>query len=268
MNTAQKQDLLIFSDHSVISNQMCNGSTHDLILVTHSEATSPTWLLNALVETIVFGVPYSLKAEANSSQHQVGKSSSRNVSLCSFVHDLKFVENSLMKLKIDVNQCTFIDCMTNFIVNNIGKSNEVTLKTLVEKFPTNTNGTIFLEQPELLLSLLDDLTSDQLQKMFIIPLMKKCGLLIIASNTGLVAIDEDHIAAKELTEFKRFFISNMHKALVIMNLKPLDTGRAKDITGTLRITRGGKHNSYDKIHPVENEYLYLTKRDSTKLFYR
>lgn len=276
MNTTQKQDLLIFSDHSIIPHQCSSGESHDLILVTHTSATSPSWLCNALIETQLMGAPFSLKTESTILPPSPSQSF---MTIGSFIHDYRYFENSLTKLKINPTQYHFVDCLTDFVVENAGKPKNKVLNGILNNFlqKLKANSTVILEEPEILLGLIDGLTSNELHQEFITPLMRNCGLLIISTSTELYyeypTYDVHSEASsssldKQSIEYKRFTMSCIYKALVVLNLKQLDTGRAKDITGTLRITRGGCPNPHDQLHVVENEYLYLKKREVTKLFYR
>ena len=138
-------------------------------------------------------------------------------------------------------------------------------QSLLELFPNDSTSTIILEQPELLFSLVDGLTSDELNELFIKPLAKRCGLLIITTSVDLY--QKDYSMTKDVTEFMRFINSCFHISIAVLSLQPLETGRAKDITGSLKITRGGATSNHLSTHVVENEYLYLNEKDSTKLFY-
>ncbi|EDO17350.1 hypothetical protein Kpol_1060p2 [Vanderwaltozyma polyspora DSM 70294] len=271
MSGLQRQDLILFSDQSVISSQLCDGNSNDMILVTHTAATLPTWLVNALVETKVLGAPFSLKTDSTPSSN--AQKSSRNdplITIASFVHNADYFDKNLSKLKIGKNDYKMVDLFTDFVVNNIGKPKDKIISDILGSFLVDTGSTIVLEQPEILLSLIEGLTSDELSLWFITPLMKKCGLLIVVTSTELYFNNTPYESTqdKNILDHSRFTAACTYKSLAVLNLKPLETGRAKDVTGTLRITRGGAHDSHPNIHVVENEFLYLTQKDSTKLFYR
>lgn len=264
MTSLQKQDLNIFSDHSVISKELCNGSSHDMIFLTSSPSNSPFWLINALIETQVLGVPYSLNTESTYSNNL---KSSRGVSIGSFIHDAKHFTNALSKLKIPPDAYNIFDLLTDFVLKTITKPRAKVLSDLVNLFPHNPSSVIILEQPEMLLFLLEGLTSEELHQKFIMPLMRKCGLLII-STTLNTSNEELNTRSRDAIELTRFTVGCFYKSIAVLSLRPLDTGRASDVTGSLSITRGGITASHIPAHVVENEYLYLNQRESVKLFYR
>lgn len=274
--TSQRQDLVLFSDQSVIPR--INDGTHKLFLISATGEVASQWLINALLETKAKGVPHSLNGGASTikSHHTMTPSSTSpsTSTIISFVHDKEHYTNNLNKLQLTPNQCHIIDCVTDFVLRHIPKyqGNKIKLlQSIIDQINDHPQ-MIVLDQPELLLSLVSGLTSDELWTHFIIPLWRKTPLLIININNNMDIIQEgsDYVN-KDLIEFQRFITSCHYHASVILNLRPLSTGHAKDITGTLRITRGGvdwnDNNDNENIHVIENEYLYLTEKDSTRLFY-
>ena len=111
------------------------------------------------------------------------------------------------------------------------------------------------------------ISSDDLQLKLINPLMRRCSLLIMITSTENFDNDMPENFGKDTVECVRFTTSSFHKAIAVLSVKPLDTGKANDVTGTLTITRGGALLE-SSIAIVENEYLYHTLKDSTTLFYR
>ena len=71
-----------------------------------------------------------------------------------------------------------------------------------------------------------------------------------------LSADEPLISARTTTlerEHSAFVLSLAHEARMVMALRLLDTGTAKDVSGVMRITAGGD----DTGPPVEeHEYLY------------
>lgn len=69
------------------------------------------------------------------------------------------------------------------------------------------------------------------------------------------------------TQNAAFAVNMGHQAKTIMQLRGLDTGVAQDVTGVLRINKGGQWES-DRQDP-DKEFLYLVKKDGTvKVFER
>lgn len=284
----QRQDLVLFSDQSIIPT-VTEKDPHRLFLITSTHSSGPQWLINALVETHTKGSSYSLNGNkiANSSSSR-GTSTypvpnANKVIIISFVHDEDHYSSSFQRLQINSDQYKVVDCLTDFVQKQIPKymNNKLNLlQSIINQLPNdipNNNCIIILDQPEFLLSLVPGLTSSELWNNLINPIWQKCKILMINNNVDLF---KDGILNstinKTFIEVQRFITICHHKSTVILNLRPLATGHAKDVTGTLRIIRGGvdwfnnnsnSNNSNNTIHVVENEYLYLTEKENTKLFY-
>lgn len=87
-----------------------------------------------------------------------------------------------------------------------------------------------------------------------------------------VAADEPLIASQTTTlekEHATFVLSLAHEAEAVLSLRMLDTGTAKDVSGVVRITRGGAWDSLESGRLEEHEYLYHVGGDgSVKVFER
>lgn len=72
-----------------------------------------------------------------------------------------------------------------------------------------------------------------------------------------VAADEPLVGGQQVTGLERehvgFVVSLAHDAKMVVSLRLLDTGTAKDVSGVVRITRGGDD---DGITVEDCEYLY------------
>ena len=83
-----------------------------------------------------------------------------------------------------------------------------------------------------------------------------------------LSADEPLIAAQTTTlerEHAAFALSVAHDARLVLALRMLDTGTAKDVSGVLRITAGGQHGgeeSEGERDPIEErELLYFVGGD-------
>lgn len=236
-------------------------NSHNLITITSSPSNSPFWLINALIEAKITGAPHSLNGTSVSASPYA---TSKPVSIASFIHNVKHYTEAMNKLKIEPHSYRIVDLLTDFVVKNISKPRGKVLSELIDAITQVPSSMIVLDQPEILLTLLEGLTSDELHRKFIIPLVEKCGLLVIATNINFNLEN----SGKDAVQFSRFASGCLYKSIAILSLRPLETGRATDVTGTLRITRGAASSTNMSCHVVENEYLYLNQRDNTKLFYR
>lgn len=60
----------------------------------------------------------------------------------------------------------------------------------------------------------------------------------------------------------------LHQAHYVLTLRPLPTGRADDVTGRLRVSRGPKSCFLEGVTVDEREYLYFIKGDQVKISQR
>ena len=274
MAESQRQDLVVFSDRSLISKHLFQANEgHFSILITSTQATQPPWLLNGFIETLVTGTPRSLGSTVSNMDHV----RPHPVTIASLVHDESFFTSALQKLKIDSRSYRVIDLLSNFVLKNHGKPVDKILADIVNLFPNEPqSSTIILEQPELLLSLLEGLDSKELRSQLILPLRRRCKLLVVN-----VSVDYFHYSADDeryneepldqVVELRRFFMNLMYDSIVVLGLRPLDTGFSREVTGKLSISKGGKRLrdiSDEDLHVVENELFYLCDKDSVRLFYK
>ncbi|SCU86435.1 LAFA_0E00738g1_1 [Lachancea sp. 'fantastica'] len=284
MSNVQKQELTLFSDHSVLAGSLFEKDEHHVILVTHKLGTSPSWLMNALVETKVFGAPLTLNESHNSAMNRARTKTAsletrridnrikRAVTVASWVHSGEFYHSAFGKLKIDPSNYIIKDYLTDFVLKHHGKPASRVLKSLVQELTSTQSHSdlILLEQPELLMHLLN-ISSDELHLDFINPLARAVPLLIIISFTESYdnpGTETSEQVPCDAVEQIRFQTGCVFKSIAVLGIKPLATGRAKDITGILTISRGGATTSHLPVDVAENEYLFHTQKDTTKLFYR
>ncbi|KAH8703724.1 hypothetical protein BGW36DRAFT_423273 [Talaromyces proteolyticus] len=75
------------------------------------------------------------------------------------------------------------------------------------------------------------------------------------------AAGEDGKATPLETQHSAFVVGLAHQARLVMQLRTLDTGAAKDISGVLRISRGGGFANDANETVEEKEVLYFVQRD-------
>ena len=70
-------------------------------------------------------------------------------------------------------------------------------------------------------------------------------------------------------EHAAFVTGLVHQAYLVMSLRLLSTGAAKDVSGVLRLSRGGSVDEIDDRQIDEREVLYLVSGDgSVRVFER
>jgi elongator complex protein 6 len=92
-----------------------------------------------------------------------------------------------------------------------------------------------------------------------------------------IAISADHALLQStpptaLTQNQAVLLMSLiHGAFSVIGLRPLQTGTAKDVTGVMRVTRGGAWYDFisgnrDTGEPAEWEMLYRLEDGRAKLF--
>lgn len=265
----QKQDLKVFSDNSIITSHFLKRDTHNMMLLTYKNGTEPTWLLVALLETLIRGSPMSIN-EVSSNQSvrsMIPKNMQASTTIVmSFIHDIDFFENIFKKSKLPRTSYEILDLCIDFVHDNAGKPIDKVLNSILLQVPEKNGSVIIIEQPELLMSLFS-ISSDILHRKFIGLLAKRCSLLIVVTNVEGFDNEAAGLAGSDTIEFTRFSVTAFNRSVVYFGLRPLDTGIAEDITGILEIRRAGMPFEGD-VHVVETEYLFHLQKESIKLFYK
>ena len=95
-----------------------------------------------------------------------------------------------------------------------------------------------------------------------------------SADLPLVAAADQHVVTKPTPmelDTANFVTQQAHNASLVMSVRELSSGAAKDISGTLRITRGGEaaYGNENEVDIPAKELLYLVQRDGTvKVFGR
>lgn len=264
--TSQRQDLAFFSDNSIFPHDLLNNE-HLFGLLTHTQGTSPSWFINILVENGLFGTCF---INHEKSSVKIPKS---DVILISVLQDLKFYERDLKKNGIEVQNLTqfhFIDCFTDLFskLNDDSSSIDKFFQNIFKQIEQikSAKKIIIIEGIEFLLSA-TSLSSIKLLN-YINKFHKLSSSLIIISCVDKELIDTQNNSDKSSPEFKffDFLIRLLHRSNLNISLRPLETGRANDITGTLTISKGTI--PFESLSLLEKEYLFHVTKDQTKLFFR
>ncbi|KAJ6133339.1 hypothetical protein N7471_008554 [Penicillium samsonianum] len=97
-------------------------------------------------------------------------------------------------------------------------------------------------------------------------------VLTLATDAPLIhnaSTSGGQLATPIETEHAALVIGLAHRARSVMQLRTLDTGAAKDVSGVLRISRGGGLNTSEEETLEEREALYFIQRDGgVKVFGR
>lgn len=270
--SSQQQDLVFFSDNSIISNESLVPGNKNLHIISHNAGTNPSWLLTSIVENGLLGTANLVNRELNR------KISNRAlVTVASFVHPREFWVLACRKQGVDLDSNThfnYVDCVSDLFtkhVTNPASSKAGVCKlfdnitTSVEK-QNNDKKIIIVESPETLLAA-TDLTSNDL-----VHLLRK---LASAGNTLIVVVNSDSpltgfagsLPGDPVFKITDFYVKLHHVSSLNINILPLATGRAKDITGCLTVSKGAKPaNPVTQV--VEKDYIFHISKESVKLYFR
>lgn len=275
MSISQRQDLTFFNDNSIISDKVLNSPSSYLSIISHIQGTSPTWLVNSLIENGLFGTASLVNNDLNQKLNNRSE-----VYFISFIQPQEFYNKNCKKNGIDLSilkNFKYIDCFsdlfTKTITNPINAHDQITrlFDDIIKKITASSSSKkiIFIEAPELLL-LSTNLTSNQLLTI-ITKINNLCRqLYIIVPQDSPQLVDLSNTNEKDpVFKISEFLVKLYHRSQLNLNLQPLSTGRANDITGCLTISQGCIPFEIDTLKVLEKEYIFhISKESSVKLFFR
>lgn len=271
--TSQQQDLIFYTDNSLILDVELTQNTHQLQIITYKEGTIPSWFINSLLENSLVGTANLVNRDLKAK-----KIDRSLVTFISFQNNAEYIINSCRKQGLDLANManfTFIDCFSDLFTKRITNTANCkpqlksTFMDVLKQVDTqNTdNRVIFVEGLEILLAATDASANDIL--LWIQKLSQSCKSLFMILNTESPLVDLDNGNPEDpVFKITDFYVKLHHRSSLNINLMPLSTGRAKDITGSLTVTRGSIPPPLG-LHVVEKEYIYhLSKESTVKLFFR
>uniref|UniRef100_A0A060T8W4 ARAD1D06094p n=1 Tax=Blastobotrys adeninivorans TaxID=409370 RepID=A0A060T8W4_BLAAD len=207
----------------------------------------------------------------------IASKSGEQTLLVTFRNTRALHEKGLKRLGIDINsskRVSILDISDQLFPISQGQFTTASLDSITKSI-TNTiekcygNGhagevTVILEYPDVLLS---SAAHKGLEAAKVIgQIQRACGGGLYVSCNGdepLIGLDESSSLAHEQSTFLAQLV---HQCNSCISLRPLSTGRAHDVTGIFRITRGPRVVSTQSVSDAE--YLYFVSGDSVKFFYR
>jgi elongator complex protein 6 len=128
--------------------------------------------------------------------------------------------------------------------------------------PTKT--IVIIDGLDFLLASEADLDAVKIQQ-FISSIRSESHAVILTCSADSPLLHNRHDAATPLEyEHTNFVTALAHQSSWVMQLRGLDTGAAKDVTGVLRVSRGGSYDEDStKSRLEEGEWLYQLKRDGS-----
>lgn len=273
MSSPQIQDLILYDDNSLIPDSVLNSLSSYLSVISHLQGTSPIWLITSLIENSINGTASLVNKDLN-----LKVPNRSRVFFVSFMKPKDFYVKSSKKNGIDLSitpNFEFIDCFSDLYTKQIpDPANASSLVcsvfesiiSTIEKSAA-TKKIVFIESPELLLFSTNIDSSVLLS--YLNRINKLCRQLFVIIPQDSPLIDWSSANKQDpVFKFADFLSKLYHRSNINLNLQPLSTGRAKDITGCLTIAKGSL--PYDiKLKVLEKEYVYhVSKESSVKLFFR
>ncbi|CAG81308.1 hypothetical protein B0I72DRAFT_136653 [Yarrowia lipolytica] len=140
----------------------------------------------------------------------------------------------------------------------------VRIVSLLGKNPENLcqyadkDAVVILENPDLWSAEGSMEVQDMVKTIFQIQQVSKAVMCLIQADSPLLETDSSLLA----TNHTNLGIQLLHQTNYIITLRPLPTGRAEDVTGTLHVSRGTRPTN---VTVDEKEYLYFIKGEQVKI---
>ena len=107
--------------------------------------------------------------------------------------------------------------------------------------------------------------ASQIQQ-FLLKILSASGTLVISCHADTPLLHQRDETATPLEREHTSLITTMaHQASLVMQLRGLDTGAARDVTGVIRISHGGQDEDGQEVgaNKAEGEWLYQCKSDGS-----
>lgn len=269
--TAQQQDLVFFSDNSIVSDHSLVSGNKNLHIISHHEGTIPSWLVVSIFENCLLGT-------ANLINRELKKTPNRTLVTCaSFLHAQDFWTRLSRKQGLDLDSSSnyqYVDCFSDLFTKQIPNPANAkahisklfdSICVAVEKLKLQKR-VVVIECPELLLAATDLASNDLI--FHLRRVASHCNTLFVVINTESPFTTSSGAPPEDpVFRISDFYTKLHHMSSLNISVLPLSTGRAKDITGCLTVARGAKPaNPVTRV--VEKEYMFHIVNESVKLYYR
>ncbi|KAK3711864.1 hypothetical protein LTR37_009382 [Vermiconidia calcicola] len=260
-----------------------------LILLTGTLGCIPVWLTARFIASVL-----APRQDVASSDE---KGSATAVVLVSWMQDLAFWKKELRRMAglditklVEQRRFSFLDCLSlhGISVSSALEQLEKTICDVIEQLKNSALGNVVLvlEYPDTLLAT-NSTTAHELSILLLrLRSRVRSTVLTCAADLPLLSATQgsprnSHAFSPLETVTAAFLTQQASLARFVMSVRELDTGAAKDISGVLRVTRGGAAYDVDdeeqdsssevasEVDVREMEALYLVQRDgNVKVFER
>ncbi|KAL7621254.1 hypothetical protein AAE478_008571 [Parahypoxylon ruwenzoriense] len=260
-----------------------------LVLLSGVLGSTTNWLvhryLNSLLSTTSNLIP---KEHEHEHGHDAPDVNGASVILVSFLRDYAFWRDGTGKLGTDLDIFTrkgrfiFVDGLTSLfhashgsgpksLLDGATRGRALTAPTLqhlrkeledaiarVQRSAPERPAILIADQLDLLLAASGDDISSQALRDMLLGIRER-----VHSSIVTLSVDEPLISSQTTSLEKHhaaFAVSLAHDANLVISLRKLDTGTARDVSGVLRVTSGGGNHGIDRV-VEERELLYFVTGD-------
>lgn len=235
----QPQDFSLFKTGEVIPQGLIDSKIfRSCFVYTDTQGTSSSWLTTCFVENLIFGTCYINK---DASSFKTSKFSIKNprsrVIIVSFLHGISFYNKTWVKyLGVDPSfqgneNLGFFDLSTaEAPVDKLFKPVIAALKS------STLPCTVILDHPELYF-LTNRCSINEFMTQ--ISYLNSLTNILISTSADANLIDLHETDPSTITHRQTEFLTKLyHRSQMILSLRPLETGRADDVTGTITVSKG------------------------------
>lgn len=230
-----RQDLTLYRDGSIVPSITSNGGY--LLVVRYASGTYPSWFISTLLSVAATN---TAKGVNHSLQHRSGTPAT----LVSFTNNQEFY--ALAFKPVGQVKFNFIDCFSQLFEKTIPDPENASelIAKLFQQIQKQAQGVVIIDGVEIL----------QLATTILATELTGHLQLLLKTATHVYVVTSD-----PYEETAQLFENLLWRSQMVVQFKPLETGRAKDITGLMTVTRG----PVPAPAPVnEEEWIYhLTTKD-------
>jgi elongator complex protein 6 len=144
-------------------------------------------------------------------------------------------------------------------------SSSITRKSAIEKWhelisigartlTSQQDIVLVLDSPDLLLGI--ERVPTEALLCLILELRSLAKSTVILTSSDIFPFIDGSLPSALQIEQQQFLVSLIHQADHVLSSRTLDTGQASDVSGVLRVTRGGHVSTSEGSQAIDKEYLY------------
>ncbi|KAK3674293.1 hypothetical protein LTR78_005762 [Recurvomyces mirabilis] len=263
-------------------------SETSLILLTSTLSCTVNWLTPRFIIAAINGSGHGDHTDTQSVPG--AREEGSTVILTSWMRNQAYWKTELRRITagmdmdkvIATGKLAFVDCFTNLTQlapeKALSEQESRITQAIAKANGAGRRIVLVLENPDILIALALTTTYDLSD--FLLRLRNQVHSTVLVCNADLPLVAAATTSQEGMqntpieAETAAFLVQQAHAAQYVLGVRELETGAAKDVSGVLRVTRGGAAYSWDDeeddVEEVkELEALYLIQRDgNAKVFER